>query len=155
MASQNPTPWEKIPPKSRKSLVWSLWFITWLGLLAGLYDRAYYVAVVGLSVAHAILFLVLHRFRLSPFPVQVRVAYVIWVAIGTWVPYMTFLMYITTLGLVGNLFFMYCPLARLLNLMPWNREETFSFGLVKRVFLSPPVDGRFRPAPPAAPTQPR
>jgi hypothetical protein len=139
-----------MPEHIRKIVVWSLWFLTWIGLLAGLFDRTVYGVVVAFSVAHALLVLVLHRFRVIAFPVQVRVGYVLWVAIGTYVPYMTVLMYITTLGLIGNLFFSYCPLARMLYLLPWNREEKFSLGLVARVFLSPPVDGRFRPvAPPA------
>ena len=129
---------------TRKTGVWSLWFLTWLGLLAGLFDRRFYEAVVAFSASHALLFLELHRFRVAAFPVQVRLAYLLWVAIGTYVPYMTFLMYVTTVGLVGNLFFMYCPLARMLYLLPWNRDEGFSFDLMTRVFFSAPVDGRFK-----------
>lgn len=48
------------------------------------------------------------------------------------------------------LFFRYCPLARMLYLLPWNRQEDFSVEFVARVFLSPPVEGRFRPILPAA-----
>jgi hypothetical protein len=139
-----------MPEHIRKTVVWSLWFLTWIGLLAGLFDRTFYEVVVAFSMAHAFLILVLHRFRVAAFPVQVRIGYVLWVAIGTYMPYMTVLMYITTLGLIGNLFFRYCPLARMLYFLPWNREENLSFGLVASVFLSPPVDGRFRPVPPAA-----
>jgi hypothetical protein len=63
---------------------------------------------------------------------------------------MKILLYITTLGLIGNLFFNYCALARLMYLLPWNREEKLSFELVARVFLTPPAKGRFRPLPPGA-----
>lgn len=150
MTVQSKVAWERMPARIRKTVVWILWFITWIWLLAGLVDRNFYQFVVWFSVAHAFLVLALHRFQLAPFPVQVRIGYLLWVAIGTYVPYMTILMYITTLGLIGNLFFRYCPLARLMHLLPWNREESFSFGLVARVFLSPPVDGRFRPTPPPA-----
>jgi len=143
-------PWERIPTPTRKRLVWTLWFVTWVGLLAGLVDPRFYEGVVAFSGAHAFLVLALHRFRLTPFPVQVRIGYFLWVAIGTYVPYMTVLMYITTVGLIGNLFFKYCPLARMMYLLPWNRPERFSLGLVVRVILSPPVDGRFRPAQPTA-----
>ncbi|MDS3862475.1 hypothetical protein RIF25_16895, partial [Thermosynechococcaceae cyanobacterium BACA0444] len=52
---------------------------------------------------------------------------------------------VTTIGLAANLFFNYCPLARMMYLLPWNREEPFSFKLVLRVFLSPPVSGKFKP----------
>jgi len=60
---------------------------------------------------------------------------------------LTILLYITILGLFTNLFFGYCPLARLMSLMPWNRRETLSTGLLKRTFLSPPSRGRFTPPP--------
>ena len=49
------------------------------------------------------------------------------------------------LGLVGNLFFDYCLLARMLYLLPWNRTEKLSLVMVERTFLSPPSSGRFRP----------
>lgn len=149
MTDRYSTAWDRIPGNIRKAVIWSLWFLTWIGLLAGLVDRTFYEVVVAFSAAHAFLILSLHGFQVSAFPVQVRIGYVLWVAIGTHVPYMTVLMYITTLGLIGNLLFRYCPLARMLYLLPWNREENFSFGMVVRVFLSPPVNGRFRPVPAA------
>jgi hypothetical protein len=35
----------------------------------------------------------------------------------------------------------YCPLARALSLLPWNRRQPLSADLVRRTFLSPPVRG--------------
>jgi hypothetical protein len=70
-------------------MVWILWFVTWLGLLAGLFDRVYYEYVVVFSAAHMLLVLWLLRFRAAAFPAQVRIGYLLWVAVGTWVPYMT------------------------------------------------------------------
>ncbi len=142
------TAWERMPDRTRRAVIWSLWFVTWIGLLAGFVDRRFYEFVVVFSAAHLLAVLALNSFRVAPFPVQVRIGYLLWVAIGTYVPYMTFFMYITTLGLMGNLFVRYCPLARMVYLLPWNREEKFSIDLVVRTFLSPPVDGRFRPVPP-------
>ncbi len=137
--------WDRISPATRSRLVWWLWFATWLLLLAGLIDHAFYEYTVWFSGVHALLFLILFNFQRSPFPVQVRLAYLLWVAVGTYLPYMVILMYITTVGLVGNLFFGYCPLARVLSLMPWNRREPLSVGLLKRTFLSPPSSGPFVP----------
>lgn len=134
-----------MPERIRKPLIWILWFITWLGLLAGLYDRVYWEYVVLFSALHAVLFLGLNGFGVKPFPVQVRIAYLIWVTIGTYAPYMVFLMYITMVGLASNLFVGYCPLARMMYLMPWNRDDAFSAGLLTRVFFSPPVAGKFKP----------
>lgn len=150
MAEPPSTPWERMPGDIRKAVVWSMWFLTWIGLLAGLFNRTFYEVVVAFSAVHTCLVLALNRFRVTAFPVQVRVVYLLWMAIGTYVPHMTALMYIPTVGLIGNLFFRYCFLARMMYLLPWNREEKFSLGLVARVVLSPPVDGRFRLASPAA-----
>lgn len=137
----------------KSKLIWSVWFITWLGLLAGLGTRHGYVFVVYFSAIHALLFLYLEHGHLLAFPVQVRLAYVAWVMVGTYVPHMQSLMWITTVGLAANLFVGYCPLVRLLTLLPINRNEPLSFDFVKRVFLSPPMPGRFVPAPRATPTK--
>jgi hypothetical protein len=145
MTSDKEMIWDRIPAAFRKSLIWVLWFITWLGLVGGLFDRKYFEFVVMFSALHAVLFLVLHAFRIKPFPVQVRIAYFIWVAVGTFVPYLVFLMYITFVGLATNLFLGYCPLARMMVLMPWNRKEQLSLGLLGRVFFSPPMPGKFEP----------
>lgn len=146
MPEENKTIWDRIPPRIRKPLIWILWFVTWTGLVGGLFDRVYFQYVVYFSTAHALLFLLLFGFRVKPFPVQVRIAYFIWVALGTFVPYLGILMYITLVGLATNLFLGYCPLARMMYLMPWNRDERFSLDLARRVFFSPPVTGKFEPA---------
>jgi hypothetical protein len=143
MATQSGTTWERLPTRRRKALIWSLWFIVWVCLVAGLFNRNFFEYVVVLSAIHLVLFLMLFRFSFTPFPVQVRVAYLIWVAVGTYVPHMEFLMYITLLGLATNLFLGYCPLARMMYLMPWNNDEKFSLAFVGKVFFSPPMAGKF------------
>ena len=137
--------WDTMPENIRRKILWILWFITWLGLLAGFFNREFYEYVVFFSAAHAVFVLVLLQFNAAAFPAQVRIAYFLWVAVGTYVPYMTILMYITTIGLATNLFAGYCPLARMLCLLPWNRKEPFSLSLVMSVFLTPPVAGMFKP----------
>ena len=150
MTTQQNSLWDRMPLVFKKRLVWALWFVTWIGLLAGVFDPVFYEYVVVFSAAHALLVLFLIRFRISAFPAQVRLAYLVWVAVGTYVPYMVILMYITTVGITTNLFVGYCPLARMMYLFPWNREEQLSFKLVARVFLSPPVTGEFKPPPSSA-----
>ena len=137
--------WDTIPGNIRRKILWVIWFITWVGLLAGYFNREYYEYVVFFSAAHAVVVLVLLQFNAAAFPAQVRIAYFLWVAVGTYVPYMTILMYITTVGLATNLFVGYCPLARMLCLLPWNRKEPFSLALVMTVFLTPSVALLFKP----------
>jgi hypothetical protein len=117
-------------------------------LIAGLFAQPFYDYVVYLSAIQVVIFLYVEQFKLTAFPVQVRIAYLAWVALGTYVPYLSVLMLITTVGLAANVFFGYCLLARMLYLLPINRREPLSVNLVKRVFLSYPVKGRFEPLPP-------
>ena len=145
MTTATDTPWQHIAESTRKRLIWWLWLITWLLLLGGLFEQSFYPWVVILSALQSLLFLWLFRFRIDPFPVQVRLAYLLWTFLGTYAPGMIFLMYITTVGLPANLFLNYCPLARLMLLMPWNRTEPLSLTFFKRVFLSRPSLGRFVP----------
>ena len=35
----------------------------------------------------------------------------------------------------------YCALARTLALMPWNRTQPLTLRLVRRAYLTPPLDG--------------
>jgi hypothetical protein len=144
MSTEKASPWERIPERRRKWIIWGLWFITWVGLVGGVFYRVLFEYVVLFSAGHVLLFLILFRFAVDPFPVQVRVAYFIWVAVGTYAPYMTFLMYITLVGLATNLFLGYCPLARMMYLMPWNRDHKLSIELIGRVILSRPVSGKFQ-----------
>jgi len=118
-----------------------------VGLIAGFFDRYWFTGVVAFSALHAVLFLQLFSFRITPFPVQVRIAYLIWVALGTYVPGMMILMYITVVGLATNLFLGYCPLARMMYLVPWNLSQEFSLNLLGRVIFSPPMHGKFEPRP--------
>eukprot|EP00539_Tryblionella_compressa_P008486 CAMPEP_0178753090 /NCGR_PEP_ID=MMETSP0744-20121128/11423_1 /TAXON_ID=913974 /ORGANISM="Nitzschia punctata, Strain CCMP561" /LENGTH=177 /DNA_ID=CAMNT_0020406877 /DNA_START=22 /DNA_END=555 /DNA_ORIENTATION=+ len=139
------TPWDRMDPARRGSMVWWLWAVTWIGLVAGYLDdkRRGWDFVVVFSAAHTILFWGLFLGETSPFPVQVRLAYFLWVACGT----LAFdsLMHITLVGLFANLTVGYCPLARMMSLLPWNRKKNIplSWDLVRRTILSPPTEGRF------------
>jgi hypothetical protein len=137
--------WGRLAPATQASLRWSLWAITWLGLLAGCFDASYWRWVVAFSAAHALLMLALVGFRPLVFPAQLRIAYLAWVALGTYAPYASVMMIVTLAGLAANLLVGWCPLARMLYLLPWNRRERLDLDLLARVFLSGPVPGRFEP----------
>lgn len=143
--SRTEIPWESISKANRKLIVWSLWFITWVGLMLGFFYRIFYEYVVVFTAIHSVLFFIFFRYQIKPFPVQLRIVYLAWLIVGTYVPHMAIMMYIATVGLASNLFLNYCPLARMMYLLSWNREEAFSLNLLKRVILTPPVPGRFKP----------
>jgi hypothetical protein len=140
--------WSRLPPALRSRSAWTLWAITWLGLVAGCADARYWRWVVWLSIAHALFMLLMVKVRPLVFPAQLRLAYAAWVAVGTFVPHMRWMLYVTLVGLAANLTFNWCPLSRMLYLLPWNRREPWDAGLPFRAFFSKPVPGRFQAPPP-------
>jgi hypothetical protein len=146
MSAFKQTIWDRIPSANRKKLIKSLWWVTWILLVLGLFNTTFLHGVIALSTMHLILFIVLFGFKISPFPVQLRLAYLAWVTAGIYIPELKILIYITIVGLAANLLFGYCLLARMMYLLPWNKEEKFSWNLVKRVILTPPVEGKFKPS---------
>jgi len=129
---------------TRKQIVWTYWFATGILLAAyfvGNWTDAIY-AVITLAALQAAHFLVLDR-RLMSFPVQVRVAYVLWTTAGLWEP-LFFFHWIQFAGTWAVVTVGVCPLARMLLLMPWNRDEKLSFGFVWALITTPPVNGSIR-----------
>jgi hypothetical protein len=139
--------WGRLSPAAQGRLRWGFWTITWVGVLAGCFDAGYWRWVVAFSAAHALLMLALVGFRPLVFPAQLRIAYFAWVALGTYAPHASTMMFVTLLGLTANLLVGWCPLARMLYLLPWNRQEPLDLELLARVFFSGPVAGRFQPRP--------
>ena len=96
-------------------------------------------AVVALTVVHAVHWIARAR-SLSAFAVQVRLGYFVLLAIGLWEP-MRWIYVLPLIGSIALILFGWCPMARTLALMPWNRPVPFTLGLLRRAFLSPPFPG--------------
>jgi hypothetical protein len=117
---------------------WWYWFFTALPLAAWLFtdEPAAYAAALAISALQ-----VAHFFRrhgsANAFPVQVRAVYLLLLAAGGLDP-LRFVNWIQLAGTTAMLWLDYCPLARLMSLLPWNRRQPLSLGLVKAVVLTPP-----------------
>jgi hypothetical protein len=98
-----------------------------------------FVPVILLCAWQALHFLARER-SLAAFPVQVRLAYLGLLLVGLWEP-AQFVYWIQLAGTTAMVLADYCPLARLLSLMPWNRTRPLSWRLVARTFFSRPVKG--------------
>lgn len=114
--------------------------------LFGIAPEALLVAI-GLGTFQSIHYLIRHG-RLSAFPVQVRVAYLGLLVLGQFGPLVIF-NWIQLIGTTALLVFDYCPLARMLSLMPWNRTRPFSWRLMWWTVVARPVSGSFLSAQPA------
>jgi len=69
--------------------------------------------------------------------VQVRIGFAAFVALSL-VPGLELLLWVPLFGTTAQLLFGYCPMARLLDLAPWNRSRPFTFGLVWGIATRPP-----------------
>ena len=126
--------------KTERDLGWWYWLVTDLALVSGLLGLPYgFAPVIGVTLVQAGHYLLRER-RLGAFPVQVRLGYLGLLLLGQWPP-LSVIYWIQLAGTTAMVGFDYCPLARFLSLMPWNRRESFTLKLLWRTFLSPPVRG--------------
>ncbi|UCE75820.1 MAG: hypothetical protein JSU62_07970, partial [Gammaproteobacteria bacterium] len=93
----------------------------------------------GLTVFQLFHFVVRER-GITAFPVQVRFWYLMLLIVALPEP-LRLIYWIPTIGTWAQIIFGYCAMARFVSLFPWNRDEPFSFALVKKTFLSRPVRG--------------
>ena len=126
------------PNHRRFGLTWWLWLVTGAAVATSL-------AGWGPGLPAAVLLTVLQlahqvaRTRsVRSFPVQVRGAYLALLALGSWPP-LRVLHALQLAGTVALVVFDYCPLARILSLLPWNRRAPLTLALLRATFFSPPV----------------
>lgn len=96
-------------------------------------------AAAGLCASMALgFFAVVRSWR--PFPVQIRAGYVALLLLGT-LPWMGWLHVVQICGTTAMIAIGYCPLARMLMLLPWNRSGRFSPAVVRHAFMESPTGG--------------
>ena len=129
----------------RRDIKWRYWAATTPLLAIGLggIEIALYLAVALTAVQ--VLHFALRERSPRAFPVQVRVGYLVCLAGGLWSP-LHWIYWLALAGTAANVLFGYCTLARCLSLLPWNRRQPLSLSLVRRTFLTPPVEGGIRQA---------
>lgn len=124
----------------KKSLAWWYWLGANVLLVYGLSGgTSGFAPVIVLCSVQALHFLARER-SLAAFPVQVRMSYLGLLLFGLW-EYGGFIYWIQLAGTTAMVLVDYCPLARFLSLMPWNRQHPLSWRLVVRTFFSRPVRG--------------
>ena len=120
--------------------MFSYWLLTvgFLAISLLIFPKALYIAIT-INLAHA-----MHYFyrepKITSFPMQVRVGYLCLLMLGL-VPYLGWLHWVQLIGGTIMLTTGYCPLARMLSLFPWNRNQPISWNLISIVVFTPPVDG--------------
>ncbi len=119
---------------------WGYWFATAVLLTAGLtYWPTAISLVIVLNIVQLVHVLAAAK-QFTAFPVQVRAFYLGLLLLGT-IPGLQFIHWVQFIGTWAMVIFNYCPLARFLSLMPWNRKVPFSTSLVMATIFTPPVKG--------------
>jgi hypothetical protein len=124
-----------------KELGWWYWLVTACLLSAGVagFHAGFLLAIV-LTAVQLVHFVMRER-SITAFPVQVRFWYLLLLLVA--LPQsMQIIYWIPTIGTWAQEIFGYCTMARMVSLLPWNRSEPFSPGLLKRTFFSRPVRGK-------------
>lgn len=123
-----------------RAVSWWYFLATACALTAGLAGvGAGFLAAIGITLAHLLHFALRER-SLITFPVQVRWGVLLVLVLGLLEP-LRWIYWVPAVGIWVQCLFGYCLLARVVTLMPWNRQERFSAGLIRKVFFSPPVTG--------------
>jgi hypothetical protein len=98
-----------------------------------------FLAAIFLSLVQTAVFIVKTQ-SLRDFSVQVRLSYSTLLMV-CYLPAVRWLYWLPTVGTFALILFGYCFAARVLSLMPWNREEKLSLALLGRTLFSAPVVG--------------
>lgn len=119
---------------------WWHWVATIPLLILHLSGVSWAVAVAGVLCVAATAYFLKHTRAFKPYPVQIRLAYLVWMLVGL-LPGMGWMHWIQLAGTSAMVTVGYCPLARLLNLMPLNRSGPLTWALIGRSFFRDPCAG--------------
>ncbi len=107
-----------------KSLEWWYWCVTLIAMIIGLLGMVQgFYGVIFVSVVQTIHFSVSRGF--TAFPTQVRLVYGLFAIAALFDPTRIFY-WALLIGTIMVVLFDRCMIARMLKLMPWNRNETLS-----------------------------
>ncbi len=96
-------------------------------------------AAAGLCALATGYFLI-HTHAVKHYSVQIRIAYLGWLMVGL-LPWMSWMHWIQLAGTSAMVTVGYCPLARLLRLLPFNRSIPLTWSLFIRSFFRDPCAG--------------
>lgn len=123
-----------------KYIIWSTWFVTDICLATGLmlWPEMLYVGMLVVAL-HSIHFYIVSPHIFS-FPMQVRLIYLGFLILGQ-LPYCRWINWVQLAGTTALITVDYCPLARTLSLMTWNRTRELTWQFVRAAVFSRPVNG--------------
>lgn len=123
-----------------KDIGWWYWLVTAILLTFGVIGYEWgFILVIGLTFFQLVHYIIRKK-SIKAFPVQVRFFYLMLMLVS-FPEIMQWLYWIPCIGTWAQIIFGYCAMARMVSLLPWNREEDFTLKLLIKTFLSRPVRG--------------
>ncbi len=123
-----------------KDIGWWYWLATAGFLTYGVSGNSIgFMLAIGLTVFQLIHFIAREK-SMTAFPVQVRFWYLMLLLVAFIEP-LRLLYWIPCVGTWAQIIFGYCAMARIVSLLPWNRDKAFSMSLLMETFFSRPVRG--------------
>ncbi|MGY8767717.1 MAG: hypothetical protein ACKVH8_04690 [Pirellulales bacterium] len=114
---------------------WWFWLASVICLATGLsYWPTGLLVLVGLTLIQVIYYSGIAN-KMTDFPVQVRAVYFLFTIAGFISP-LGFVHWIQLFGTTAVVLFDYCPLARTLSLLPFNRNQPLSFQLLRQTLFA-------------------
>ena len=117
------------------------WLAINLLLIAHVVGINHVIVIAALLLLLQSLYFYSKGLRWCDLKLQVRLAYALLLIIDIVLPW-HLIHGAQIIGTTALLLFDYCFLARTMLLMPWNRNQGFSWALLCKAYLSPPVPGQ-------------
>ena len=123
-----------------RDIGWWYWLVTasllTFGVMGNIEGFQYAIVLTIFQLIHYLL----RERSVKAFPVQVRFWYLSLLIVS--LPNsMQWLFWMPTIGTWAQIIFGYCAMARCVSLWPWNRDEAFTFKLIKKTFFTCPIRG--------------
>lgn len=129
-----------------RKLEWWYWLVADVLLMLALWlQREWMVVAIAFNLLQW-LHILFRRQSVVHFASQVRLGYLLWLLAGL-LPGLFWMHWIQVAGTTAMISVGYCPLARMLSLLPWNRAQPLTRQLLVRTFLAPPHSGSIRDNP--------
>lgn len=123
-----------------KTVKWVFGVVTQVFLLLGLLGMSFWCLHIWNAIVCGYIAMFFSR-PIKDFPLQARIANMVLCLIGTW--FVPSLLWVLLISGIVNAAVGYDLVVRILSLLPVNRYEPLTAGLIKETFLAPPKDGRF------------
>lgn len=126
--------------KHTKNIGWWYWLATASALTTGVLGWHWGFCIAGTLTLIQIVHFRIRTGAFASFPVQIRLAY-LGVLLAAAPPALQWLYWLPAIGTWALVLFGYCLIARVLSLMPWNRDGALTGRLILHTFTAPPQAG--------------